>query len=30
LLDDLEQLKTEGLTDAAVAISFYCRLIQPL
>jgi hypothetical protein len=29
LLDDLEQLKAEGLTGAAVAISFY-RLIQPL
>jgi hypothetical protein len=30
LLDDLEKLKAEGLTDAAVAISFYCHLIQPL
>jgi hypothetical protein len=30
LLDDLEQLKTEGLTDVAVAISFCRRLIQPL
>jgi hypothetical protein len=30
LLDDLEQLKTEGLTGAAVAISFCRRLIQPL
>jgi hypothetical protein len=30
LLDDLEQLKAEGLTDAAVAISFCRRLIQPL
>jgi hypothetical protein len=30
LLDDLEQLKAEGLTGAAVAISFCCRLIQPL
>jgi hypothetical protein len=30
LLDDLEQLKAEGLTSAAVAISFCRRLIQPL
>jgi hypothetical protein len=30
LLDDLEQLKAEGLTGAAVAISFCRRLIQPL
>jgi hypothetical protein len=30
LLDDLEQLKTEGLIGVAVAISFCCRLIQPL
>jgi hypothetical protein len=30
LLDDLEQLKAEGLTGAAVAISFCHRLIQPL
>jgi hypothetical protein len=30
LLDDLEQLKAEGLTDTTVAISFYRRLIQPL
>jgi hypothetical protein len=30
LLDDLEQLKVEGLTDAVVAISFCRRLIQPL
>jgi hypothetical protein len=30
LLDDLEQLKAEGLTGAAVAISFCPRLIQPL
>jgi hypothetical protein len=30
LLDDLEQLKAEGLTGAAVAISFCCHLIQPL
>jgi hypothetical protein len=29
-LDDLEQLKAEGLTGAAVAISFCRRLIQPL
>jgi hypothetical protein len=29
-LDDLEQLKEEGLTGAAVAISFCRRLIQPL
>jgi hypothetical protein len=29
LLDDLEQLKAEGLTGAVVAISFCCRLIQP-
>jgi hypothetical protein len=27
LLDDLEQLKTEGLTGATVAISFCRRLI---
>jgi hypothetical protein len=30
LLDDLEQLKAEGLAGAAVAISFYRSLIQPL
>jgi hypothetical protein len=30
LLDDLEQLKAEGLTGAAVAISFYRRIVQPL
>jgi hypothetical protein len=30
LLDDLEQLKVEGLTGAMVAISFCRRLIQPL
>jgi hypothetical protein len=30
LLDDLEQLKAEGLTGAAVAISFCLHLIQPL
>jgi hypothetical protein len=30
LLDDLKQLKAEGLTGAAVAISFCRRLIQPL
>jgi hypothetical protein len=30
LMDDLEQLKAEGLTGAAVAISFCRRLIQPL
>jgi hypothetical protein len=30
LLDDLEQLKVEGLTGAAVAISFCRCLIQPL
>jgi hypothetical protein len=30
LLDDLEQLKADGLTDATVAISFCRRLIQPL
>jgi hypothetical protein len=30
LLDDLEQLKAEGLTGVAVAISFCRRLIQPL
>jgi hypothetical protein len=30
LLYGLEQLKAEGLTGAAVAISFCCRLIQPL
>jgi hypothetical protein len=30
LLDDLEQLKAEGLTDAAVAISFCRCLFQPL
>jgi hypothetical protein len=30
LLDDLEQLKAEGLTGAAVAIIFCHRLIQPL
>jgi hypothetical protein len=29
-LNDLEQLKAEGLTGAAVAISFCRRLIQPL
>jgi hypothetical protein len=29
LLDELEQLKTEGLTGATVAINF-CSLIQPL
>jgi hypothetical protein len=29
LLDHLEQLKAEGLSSAALAISF-CRLIQPL
>jgi hypothetical protein len=30
LLEDLEQLKAEGLTGAALAINFYCCLIQPL
>jgi hypothetical protein len=30
LLDDLEQLKVEGLTGGAVAISFSRRLIQPI
>jgi hypothetical protein len=30
LLDELEQLKVEGLTGAAVAISYYRRLIQAL
>jgi hypothetical protein len=30
LLDDLQQLKAEGLTDTAVAISFCRHLIQPL
>jgi hypothetical protein len=30
LLDDLEQLKADGLTISAVAISFCRRLIQPL
>jgi hypothetical protein len=30
LLDDLEQLKAEGLTAATVAISFCRRLIQPI
>jgi hypothetical protein len=30
LLDDLEQLKAEGLTGATVAISFCRHLIQPL
>jgi hypothetical protein len=30
LLDDLEQLKADGLTGATVPISFYRRLIQPL
>jgi hypothetical protein len=30
LLDDLQQLKADGLTGAAVAISSCCRLIQPL
>jgi hypothetical protein len=30
LLDDLEQLKAEGLTGAAVAISFYRHIFQPL
>jgi hypothetical protein len=30
LLDDLEQLKAEGRTGAAVAISFCRHLIQPL
>jgi hypothetical protein len=30
LLDNLEQLKAEGLTGTAVAISFCRRLIQPL
>jgi hypothetical protein len=29
LLDDLEQLKAEGLTGVVVAISFCRRLIQP-
>jgi hypothetical protein len=30
LLDDVEQLKVEGLTGTAVAISFCHCLIQPL
>jgi hypothetical protein len=30
LLDNLEQLKVEGLTGTMVAISFCRRLIQPL
>jgi hypothetical protein len=30
LLDELEHLKVEGLTGAAVAISLCRRLIQPL
>jgi hypothetical protein len=30
LLDDLEQLKVEGLTGGAMAISFCRRLIQPI
>jgi hypothetical protein len=30
LLDDLDQLKTKGLTGTAMAISFCRRLIQPL
>jgi hypothetical protein len=30
LLDDLEQLKAEGLTGTVMAISFCCHLIQPL
>jgi hypothetical protein len=30
LVDDLEQLKAEGLTGTAVAITFCRRLIQPL
>jgi hypothetical protein len=30
LLEDLEQLKVEGLTGGASAISFYRRLIQPI
>jgi hypothetical protein len=30
MLDDLEQLKVEGLTDGMMAISFYRRLIQPI
>jgi hypothetical protein len=30
LLDDLEQLKAEGLTSTTVAINFCCRLVQPL
>jgi hypothetical protein len=30
LLDDLDQLKVEGLTGAVVAISFCRRLIQSL
>jgi hypothetical protein len=30
LLDDLEQLKAEGLTGAAEAITFCRHLIQPL
>jgi hypothetical protein len=30
LLDDLEQLKAEGLTGVAMAISFCHRLVQPL
>jgi hypothetical protein len=30
LLDDLEQLKAEGLTSATVAINFCRCLIQPL
>jgi hypothetical protein len=30
LLDDLEQLKAEGLTGGAVVISFCRHLIQPI
>jgi hypothetical protein len=30
LLDDLEELKADGLTGPSVAISFCRRLIQPL
>jgi hypothetical protein len=30
MLDDLEQLKAEGLTGSAVAISFCRQLIQPI
>jgi hypothetical protein len=30
LLDDLKRLKAEWLTSGAVAISFNCRLIQPI